>query len=971
MAKLFKSSLPKVISKANRDISTIIENDIANESLILKNLVDQVLAANMEVKKKNNQRITETKRKLQELDIEIDELNKSIDLVDRETVIEQLNQMIDAENKIFKARHEIRFFENEEIPTRLDNLNRIYKQLDTSIDQIGDIEAPFVDILEENNELLFTKQLEVTTEIVHYIRALNLDKRLFLKTTQEGFEEIYVKINNLELQFFDFIKQEIAQFTLLSDSSETVFTNQNNDDELSKKINEDHTKKVANITEAISIINNDYTEAQQSIIDKYTQYENVIREKYNMQNEKELVQEKLDLEKKEEELQKIKLLIIDAEKKENIKKVQKLIKEYDRVEKTKESTVTDQTDKLLQTETKKSKDKAIRQLEQLEIKLATDLNKQELELELERINFEESKILFKIKTDFIGLQSDAGLNKKKMESLALFLNEEQMVIKELYNLKLNLRLQELEVMKQNELLDNSLTEEYRTLLLALKDIEFKRRKALLDNSDHHERIKVEQNFHVQKTILDLKLNKELSDIDKLILKKQNESLIKIEKLKEEANSEVIFQESLIKIAKKERELQLVKVNSLYENERSLAEEQVERIGLGVQVNDTFVKTTLENQLLFATQQIKCADSEFDIRVESVSLTKDQELAYATKKIDYYRQKYEYEKSKIIKERDDKLEDLNFKLLLFTEKKDNEELQEKVNELMATYQVLVDEIEEKESMDEEIIRYEKVIDATESRAAQAINEAIALKEQTKTAFETLYEQTKSKYDQIKETNRTEETVGIMPLLNSSAVSSADTRLKQAIMEADDLYKERIVGPESTINERKSFLLEMTNDKDITEFCDTQKNIKKEKIDNHKVQIEALEQERNNNLENLSKVVPLDALLEEEIERVNTLTPYRTNEVITSDYTVVIANERSYISNQVKTFDIYKAETLKKHVRISKEIAKELKSAIGPYKKYIRSASRGLNQEKREIIRKNKRILKKAQTEALEDYECPIK
>lgn len=970
MAKLFKSSLPKVISRANRDISTIIENDIANESLILKNLVDQVLAANIEVKKKNNKRITETKRKLLELDIEIDELNKSIDLVDRETVIEQLNQMIDAENKIFKARHEIRFFENEEAPTRLDNLNRIYKQLDTSIDKISEIEAPFVDVLEENNELLFDKQLDITNEILQYITALNDHKRTFIKTSKEGFEELYVRIDNIEMQFFDFIKQEVSQFSLLSESTESIFSSEDNDDELTKKINEDHIIKVDSINEAINQIKVTYKETHQSTIDQYQQYEDGVKEKYHLQNQNGLLKEQEDLEKKEDELQKIKLLIIDAEKKEDFKKVQKLLKEYDKVERTKKSKVTDETDKLFQTEIKKPKIKAIKQLEQLEIKQATDLNKQELELELERINFEESKILFKIKTDFLGLQTDMDLNARKIGALELFLNEKQAVVIELYKYKLDLRLQEIEVMKHNELLDNSLTVEYRALLLSLKEIEFKRSKALLNNSNHHERIKIEQNYHVQKTIVDLKLNKELSDIDKLILKKQNESLIKIEKLKEEANSEMIYQESLIKIAKKERELQLVKVNSLYENERSLAEEQVQRIGLGVHVNDTFVKTTLENQLLFATQQIKCADSEFDIRIESISLTKDQELMYAQKKIDYYRQKYDYEKSKIVKERDDKLEDLNFKLLLFTEKKDNEELQEQVNNLVAKYQVLVDEIAEKEAQDEEIIRYEKVIDATEARATQAIDEAVALKEQTQTAFESLYFQTKTKYDQIKETNRTEETVGIMPLLNGTAVSSADSRLKQAISEADELFRERILGPETTINERKSFLLEMTSEKDITEFCDTQKGIKKEKIENHKVQLDALELDRNTNLENLSKETSLDIQLEVEIDHVKNLTPYRSDEEIKKEYGNVIANENDYISNQINSFNSYKVESLKSHQDILKLINKDLKAALAPYKKYIRSASRGLNQEKRELIRKNKRVLKKAQSEVLDDYESPI-
>ena len=116
---------------------------------------------------------------------------------------------------------------------------------------------------------------------------------------------------------------------------------------------------------------------------------------------------------------------------------------------------------------------------------------------------------------------------------------------------------------------------------------------------------------------------------------------------------------------------------MYENERGLAEEQVERINIGVQVNDAFVRTTLRNQMLFAQQQINAADSEYDIRVESIALTNSQEVKYANKKIEYYRQRYEYDKNKLTKELDDKIEDLSYKLILFTGDKEHKEIQEKV------------------------------------------------------------------------------------------------------------------------------------------------------------------------------------------------------------------------------------------------------------------------------------------------------
>ena len=179
MAKSFKSSLPKVISKANKEISTIIENDIAKESELLKNLVDQVLAANMEVKKQNNLRVTETRRKLQELDIEIDELNKSIDLVDRETVLEQLNGMIDAENKIFSARQEIRFFENEEVSDKLEQLNQIYNSLESSIFITRQLEDTYQNILANSNDMLFDKQLELTTNVIQLMETLYDEKRVY------------------------------------------------------------------------------------------------------------------------------------------------------------------------------------------------------------------------------------------------------------------------------------------------------------------------------------------------------------------------------------------------------------------------------------------------------------------------------------------------------------------------------------------------------------------------------------------------------------------------------------------------------------------------------------------------------------------------------------------------------------------------------------------------------------------------
>ena len=971
MAKLFRSSLPKVISKANKDISTIIENDIATESEILKNLVDQVLAANLEVKKKNNQRITETKRKLQELDIEIDDLNKSIDLVDRETVIEQLNQMIDAENKIFQARQEIRFFENNLVPERLESINIIYNHLATSIETTNDVEVNYKSVLKENNNLLFDKQISVTNDIINLMETLYTEKRQYALSNIDSFRELMDRINHIEQQFLDFIHENINEYSLLSEQSGSEFTDVDDDLYLGEKIEDEHIKTLENINIKLESLQEKYSEKHDSIVNQYKDFEASVRDKYEAQNKKALEDEKNLIEQKDEELRNVRLLIIDAEKKQNFKKVQSLLRKFDKIERSKISKVMDKTDKLFITDTKKSREKAIKQLETLQIKLTSDTNKQNHQLALEQIKYKEAQILYKIKMDYNALQTDTDINKKRLRNLSDYLTEQERVIKEVYKLKTELRVSELEVMQRNEIEDNSLLEEFKSLLLSLKQIEHKRLLVLQENEGNHEQIKIEQQFFVNKTTLDLKLNKELSDIDKRILKKRNESLIRIEKLKEDATSEIIYQESLIKIAKKERELQLVKVNSLYENERSLAEEQVERINLGVQVNDAFVKTTLENQLLFASQQIKCSESEFDIRVESVSLTKDQELTYAHKKIDYYTQKYEYEKSKIIKERDDKLEDLNYKLLLFTEQKENNEIKAQIDALNNRYQILIDEVDVLEHADDEISQYERVIEAAELRAQQAVNEALALKEQTVTAFQTLYDQTKEKYDLINKTNRTEETVGIMPLLNNGAISSADERLQKAIKEAETLYNDRIIKPEKLIKETKETLLNLTQDDETEKFCNDQKQLKKHNIEEHKINAEALMSDKDDAIKQLTRVVKIsEESLIAQRDSMFDLPIYRNNDIINTDYVQLIQKEKNYALSKIEEFVQFKQSRLSEQKVIQKEITTWIKQTLNPYKRYIRYASRGLNAEKRELARKNKRLLKREINIAMDQFTIPF-
>ena len=971
MAKTFKSNLPKVISKANRDISTIIENDIAAESKLLKELVDQVLSANLEVKKKNNQRITETKRKLAELDEQILNLNVSIDLVDRETVIQQLNEMIDAENKIFTARQEIRFFDNGKTPDRLDNLDIIYRELISSIQKVNVYEQQFREGLLNSNNLLFTKQVAVTNEIIKIMDDLFDKKRLYVTDEMAKRNELLAKIQLLEDEFNSYIDANLDVCTSLSTVSSSIFTNIDDDIFISEKIQIDHENVLLQINTSLDMLKEKYEQRKIEINQTYENYETSVNEKLEAKNLQYLEQERKEQEAIEQKLKKIRLQIIQAEKKNDNSSIRKLMKQFEKIEKSKSLKVAKQVSKEVGTITRKTLIKTTNQLQALELKYVSDLNKNEHALILENIKYEEAKILYKIKSDFQALQGDIEINKKRMINLKDFLDTKLDVTKKIFGLKLELRHAELQIMKDNELLEQSLIASFKELLLDLKQVENSRIIVLKENVTNHSIIKVEQEFQVKRSIELIKLDQVLTDIDKLILQKYNETLIKNEKIKEEANSEVIFQESLINIAKKEHELQLIKVTSLYENERNLAEEQIERINLGVKVNDAFVKTTLENQLLFASQQMKCAESEYEIRVESVNLTHSQELEYANKKINYYRQKYEYEKSKIYKELDDKLEDLNYKLLLFTDDKDNKEIKKKIVVLKSKFSKMIEEIEKVENQDIEISRYEKVIVAADARAEAAIGEALSLKNQTIDSFEVLFNQTKQKYDLIMETDQTEETKGIMPVLNNTAVSSANDRLQKAISEADELYNDKIVVPTETIQQTKEMLVNLTSSKEADDFIHEQKELKKQKVTEHQGLVDLLIKDKEKAL----------LLVENELEQTKEANKqelanlhinifkdasYRDQANVEDDYVDLSSKETSKHDNYIKIVSDFRNLRLKNHDKIAKDTYVMIKQTYKPYKRYIRFASKGLNAKKKELAREYSKKLKKIRSEVQTHY-----
>ncbi|MEC9484320.1 MAG: hypothetical protein UMR38_00415 [Candidatus Izemoplasma sp.] len=952
MAKDKDLSLPKVIKDADKQISTIIEKDIEAESKLLKQLVDDVLEANMEIKKRNNERITSTRRKLRELNEEIEALNHTIDTVDRETVVEQLNHMIDAENIIYNAKKQIRFFEQVQLSDRLNTTKTLYHQFHNQVLTMKTTELAFSDLFSEHNMILFGQQKALTEEVVSHFVHNHQEKIQTIKDQLDALGEKRTQLINEEKSYFNTIEQKLERIDDIKAASSAHFSDVEDDINISEKVEQDHQNKLKQIEEKKETLKDTYEAKQMEIKQNFATYYQKQKEKLEANNKEVIEQEKADIKNKNEQLKKIKLRIIDAEKKQNYGKVQQLMREYDQVEKSKKTKVVSKTEKELEITTRKQKEKTIDALRDLKLKYEKDYMHQEYLLELADIEYEEAKILYKIKQDRDALQDNMTISKNVFNELTELLKTRKHKGDIIAKKRLKLRLEELDVMKSYEHIEYSDYDFYQPLLEGLFKMSKKRYEQLVQEIPSFQRLSHFQQYYVDLQKAQLDFYQQVEQLDRQILNKQNQSIIEIEKQKESINSEIIYQESLISVAQKENELQRIKVNALYENERSLAEEQADRIELGIKVNDTFVKSTLENQLLFATQQMECAKSEYDIRLENIALTKEQEMAYALRKIDYYSQKYDYDIHQLENERDKKLEDLEFKRLLFTDKKDNIKIEQSIEKIQTSFDEKIQKIQKQRDSDPDIKRYQKVIDDAEKRADEAMNEAEKLKNETVDAFQLLYDQTKTKFDRIKKTNHAEATEGIVPLLNTSAVSSANDRLKNAVEEADELYQERIQKPQEEIKKLKEALLKITNDEETDAFI---KQLKEEKALLAKqlnTTKSKLKQSLNDALEdsdNAIKGFPLEM-----IERPN---PVRTKQQINDDYDVIKEREEREYKDHIKASKSQLKKDLKTHKKDVKRLNKAIKKSLKPYKKYIRYASKGLRAEKKELMKKHKRQLQK--------------
>ncbi len=775
------------LSKANRDLALLIDEDLQKESELLQKLIKEVYEANQKVKEGHLRRVEETNDKLAALNKEIDALKEDIDTRETSTA-EQFQHLLTARDDIHASLRSLRLFDARYLRdhpfsvhlTMLKNRIKAFFATERQRD-IGVGEAiieplkthtlTWVEQLFDSTEDVFANRLDGETAIPSLIEKHN-----------EGFEAFKKGLESLR------------QGLRIADEERThFFYTSTEDDFFSEKIDRMYERAVGKLEQRIK-------ESQASCEEKLARIDDELEtlESDTLDQFKQKFQKRLEAEKKlrstlQDDLKQLRFDIMTAEKQRDEKKLAALLKAYDRKEKQNLSLYEEQVKRLASQKTKRQRDKLLAQRKTIERKHEDETYKLKIQLETEKLKFKESTALFKVREDHKALENDRKVNARYVDELKRFHQGLADYNKALIRFAEGLQKIVLAEHGDFALAELKALERLNELKRTFKTLELDLAERLKTKADDEDRFVLT----LQKALDETAENINYATRHKALLEKQNrqEKHADINRIRaqEDAKNERIYLEGQMEVAEKEYELQLLKIRSLYQGEIDITKSQAERLNVGMGVNEAMVRTTVESQRLFAEQQIKFAHKEYDARVENIERARAQELEYAQQKLAKAEQPYLYERKALLEERDEKLETVEYRLALFVEEKDREELESQKARLIEHYTERLEKLESDKENDALIIRYNKQIDAAEQRAKKAKEDAEGLKQKTVETFESLLKQSEEKLEMFER----REDSKLIPYIESESTSTAKGRLEEALAEAKAQRDEKIAEPQGKI------------------------------------------------------------------------------------------------------------------------------------------------------------------------------
>ncbi len=817
-------------------LSKLIDEDLQKESKLLQDLITEVVDANQKLKSAHQKRLEESQEKLRILNADISRLKQTINKKEHETSMKQLNALIDSKNKIFDAlqsmrRENIDAFVNSREQVSLDQLES--SLLSTLKDTLAseDVLTPYAKNVQEP---LMDFLSEFTANLWGYfdIKA----------PTNQTLTDDLERFNNTLITTQKTMSGDVAKLTDIFNQRQHLFHSEQAESiSLDERLNQTIDERITNLEQKEASLKTERNQTLETLENKLQSiYEDTLSALKN-KHQKKLQRESDSKASIEEDIRQLKLDIIYAEKTNQHDKLKTLLKTYHKRTKAKQRMTRERLEQKAEKQVKNERKKIINAAMNTEI----DFEKTRTNLKFEKAKAQMAKQdsgeLFKLKEDHQSLTKDKTFNKdiiaylKSMLSAQLTLFEQSLSFMEhMHTLMLEKHDMVIEQQISNaamiQELKNTYQEAQMTLSKALKLKQFEQqslRKKLLTAINQHS--------------LTIQYHQTLASYDKAITDTTKQTNIKQLGDQEAIKNDMIYEQAKIDLADKEHELQLIKIQALYDSEMNLTKAQAERLDVGHDVNEAMVGTTLKSQINFAKQQLKYAESEYQLRLENIEQALKREQAYAEEKLIEHQQPYKTDRLELIKERDRKLEDLSYKLALFTEDKDKKALEAQQEAIKAQYQEKLDAIDLKEQQDQTVQRYRSHIERAKNRAENAREDAKKIYEKTVDTFEGMLSANEEKLRQFK---AQAEQTSLAPYIEQEASTTAKDRLDEAINEAKNMYEDKVKDPKArlkTLEEKQEKLFDNAHIQDELEAIKDKKQKAKDTYeqDMHALQVEMAE------------------------------------------------------------------------------------------------------------------------------------
>ncbi len=835
MAK--KRDLAKRSNK--RSLASLVDENLQKESKLLQNLIERVIEANRKVKQTHEERLEKTDEKLQHLNNEIDRLKKEISRVDQETTIKQLNYLLDSKDRIFDALEEMRShyvnaFTSKSRSDTIENLREsLFSMLEKhreSLEETDSVQEQFT----EAPRVFVEKVLERATKHFnrHHFETAGTEKVL------KQFDAAARTFN----ETFEPFRSELED--LLNSRSHMLLYEE--DQTLEARIDATYQERKEALDTRERELREQFEEQLQSIDARIESIEQDNLERLKQKHARKLEAEQELRENLQKDLKELRLQILNAERQGNTKELKDLLETYERKQTSSESMLEEKLAKKARQKSGRKRRRLMKERYRVEKNYLEQLHEIHLEREKESIQFNDSHELFKLKEDHKALEDDLRFNddfiellKDKLEAFDTFNKQTVSFIGAFHELLITQHEgflnEEVKILEALSPLKQSLREAHLELVRQLRLKNLKQRRI---DADIRHRIRLHE--------INTRHHQALYNIDKHITDSHRQSSIDRLAAEEEAQSEIIYQRGLIELADKEYELQLLKIQSLYDNEMNLTKAQTDRLNIGQDVSEAMVSTTIESQIHFAKQQIEFAENEYELRLENIDRALNKELEYAREKLEAHRQPYKTDIHELKRARDEKLEDIAYKQALFTEDKERRRLEEQKQRIKEDYQARIDDVKRKESEDSYVQRYRKQIEAAEARAEKAREDARRLKERTVSTFEDMLESSEQKLEQFQNAESQEDSLA--PYIESEASSTAKKRYEESLEEAREIYEEKVREPKARIKELEKKLETLHGGTDDDTRDAYQKHREELKAEHE----QALEKEKARHQETLDKL-----------------------------------------------------------------------------------------------------------------------